>query len=159
MYHTLQAVWKKGAFRLTKWISNSRAVLSAIPEEERANEVKDLDLDQDALTIERALGLHWCIESDSIKFKISMLERAPARRNILFLVSSMYDPLGIFVPVVLSANRILQELCRLKIGWDVLIPEELVHEWFAWKTALQQLVNVSVPRCYKPAGFGETVFN
>ena len=40
---------------------------------------------------------------------------------------------------MLSAKGILQHLCRLKIGWDVLIPQELAHEWPAWKTALKQL--------------------
>lgn len=159
LYQTLLAVCEKGGFRLTKWISNSRAVLSAIPEKDRAKEVKDLNLDRDALPIERALGLQWCIESDSFRFKIILPDKAPTRRNILSLVSSIYDPLGILSPVVLSAKRLLQELCRLKIGWDVLIPEELVREWSAWKTALHQLMDVRVPRCFKPPGFGETVFN
>ncbi|CAI5649405.1 unnamed protein product [Oreochromis niloticus] len=76
LYHTLRAVCQRGGFRLTKWISNSRAVLSAIPEEERASEVKDFDLDQDTLPIERALGVQWCIQSDSFRFKIVMPDRA-----------------------------------------------------------------------------------
>ena len=44
---------KKGNFRLTKFVSNSKGVLAAIPAEERT--VKNLDLDK--LPIERALGL------------------------------------------------------------------------------------------------------
>lgn len=112
-----------------------------------------------ALPIERALGVHWCIQSDSFRFKIIMPDKAPTRRNILSIVSSVYDPLGILALVVLPAKGILQELCRLKIGWDVLIPDELAREWSAWKTMLQQLVDISVPRCFKPAGFGEAVFN
>lgn len=159
LYHTMRDICGKGGFRLTKWLSNSRAVLSAIPEEERATEVKDLDLDRDTLPIERALGARWCIESDSFRFKIILPDKAPTRRNILSLVSSIYDPLGILAPVVLSAKKILQELCRLKTGWDVLLPDELAHKWSTWKTALQQLENLSVPRCLKPAGFGKAVFN
>lgn len=46
-----------GGFRLNKWISNSRSLLLPIPEEMRTKEVKDLDLDQDVLPIERALGV------------------------------------------------------------------------------------------------------
>lgn len=139
LYHTLRAVCKKGRFRLTKWVSNNRAMLSAIPKEDRATEVKDLDLNPDALPIERALGVHWCIKSGSFRFKIIMLDKAPTMRKILSLVSSVYDPFGILSTVMLSAKGILQHLCRLKIGWDVLIPEELAHEWPAWKTALKQL--------------------
>ncbi|XP_025763461.1 uncharacterized protein LOC112847046 isoform X2 [Oreochromis niloticus] len=159
LYHTLRAVCQRGGFRLTKWISNSRAVLSAIPEEERASEVKDLDLDQDKLPIERALGVQWCIQSDSFRFKIVMPDRAPTRRNLLSIVSSVYDPLGILSPVTLQAKKILQELCRRKVGWDVIIPADLAHRWLKWKTQLHQLENISVPRCFKPVGFGESVYN
>ncbi|KAL4009499.1 hypothetical protein ACER0C_003351 [Sarotherodon galilaeus] len=44
LYHTLRAVCQRGGFRLTKWISNSRAVLSAIPEEE-VHPVEGLTID------------------------------------------------------------------------------------------------------------------
>lgn len=159
LYHTLRAVCDKGGFRLTKWISNSRAVLSAIPEEERATEVKDLDLDRDVLPTERALGVCWCIQSDSFRFKIIMSDKPPTRRNILSIVSSVYDPLGILAPVTLTAKKILQELCRMKLGWDILIPDGLAREWSMWKTQLYQLENISVPRCFKPTGFGESVLN
>ncbi|KAJ8040898.1 hypothetical protein HOLleu_15336 [Holothuria leucospilota] len=47
----------KGGFDLTKWVSNSRAVLNAIPESERAERVKSLDLDKDKLPVDRALGV------------------------------------------------------------------------------------------------------
>ena len=36
----------KGAFQLTQWVSNSRAVLASIPKEHRAKEIKTLDLDR-----------------------------------------------------------------------------------------------------------------
>lgn len=88
----LKAICLKGGFKLMKWISNSREVLAAIPDTEMAKEVKDLDLDQDSLPIERALGVQWCVESDQFKFRIVIQEKTPIRRNILSLVSSVYDP-------------------------------------------------------------------
>ena len=51
-------------FRLTKWISNDRRVLEAIPEEERAKGVKNLDLDRSSLPVERVLGIHWNTDTD-----------------------------------------------------------------------------------------------
>ncbi len=57
LYKELGALCAKGGFKLTKWISNRRAVLAAIPQQERAMEVKDLDLDNDTLPMERALGV------------------------------------------------------------------------------------------------------
>lgn len=60
-----------GGFQLTKWVSNSREVLSNIPKEERASDMGNLDLNKDALPTERALGLLWCTESDTFKFNIT----------------------------------------------------------------------------------------
>lgn len=62
----------KGSFILEKWTSNTRIVLQAITEEQRANDLKELDLDQDKLPVERALGLQWCVETDSFRFKMEM---------------------------------------------------------------------------------------
>ena len=53
----LKELMEKGGFNLTKWISNSRQVMEAIPEADRAKKVKTLT--SDALPVERALGLHW----------------------------------------------------------------------------------------------------
>ena len=66
----LTCVCHTGGFHLTKWVSNSRTVLSHIPKEDRATEMKELDLDRDKLPTERALGLLWCVESDTFMFNI-----------------------------------------------------------------------------------------
>lgn len=54
----LRNLCSSGGFHLTKWISNSRAVLASIPVEDRAKEVKDF------LPMERALGIQWSTETD-----------------------------------------------------------------------------------------------
>lgn len=62
MVKDLIAVCLTGGFQLTKWVSNSRAVLQIVPEEHRAHGIKIMDLDKDQLPMERALGLLWCVE-------------------------------------------------------------------------------------------------
>ena len=92
----------KGGFHLTKWTSNSRELLASIPKDERAKEVKDLDLDK--LPIERALGIQWSAESDEFYFKIVIKERPLTKREILSVMSSIYDPLGLLSPVILPVK-------------------------------------------------------
>ena len=68
--HDLQNLLSKGGFKLTKWVSNSREVLEAIPEQERSAEFKRLDLHNDELPLQRALGMKWCVESDTSLFDV-----------------------------------------------------------------------------------------
>ena len=51
-----------GGFRLTKWISNIRDVIQTVPVEEKAKELKALDMMKDDLSVGRALGPRWGLE-------------------------------------------------------------------------------------------------
>ena len=148
----LREMLDRGGFRLTKWISNSKDVLLAIPECERAASVKSLDLD--GLT-ERALGIHWNVEEDAFNFKIAIRAKPTTRRGILSIVSSVYDPLGFVSPCILQAKFILQELCRKHLKWDEPIPIEDEKLWISWLQDLPKLANFSISRCFVPPGFGE----
>ena len=148
----LQSLMKMGGFRLTKWISNSRVVLDTIQESERAPAVVSLD-PKDALPCDRALGVNWNVNDDSITFKIKIAEKPLTRRGILSIVSAVFDPLGLVAPVTLRAKVIIQSLCRKKIGWDDAIPQKEHDDWQRWILNLPCLETVRINRCYQPKGF------
>ena len=68
-------------------------------------------------------------------------------------MSSIYDPLGLLSPVILPVKVILQELCRLKLGWDDTIPDEYRSAWLRSLEDVPKLSQLSIPRCYKPSDF------
>jgi len=74
---------KKGGFNLHKFISNRREVIEAILVEQRAKELKELDMTKDLLPIERALGVQWFVESDELHFRAALKDRPLIRRGIL----------------------------------------------------------------------------
>ena len=141
--------------RLHKFISNSKEVIAKIAPDDRAKGVKDLDLQNDVLPIERALGVQWCVESDTFQFRIVLQDKPLTRRGILSTVSSVYDPLGFLAPVSLTGRQILQNLCRDKSDWDDPVPEPLRHSWEKWRNSLHHLEKLKIQRCYKPHTFGE----
>ena len=51
--------------RLHKFASNLKDVLEALPKDDQAKDLKDLDLRHDTLPFQRSLGTFWCIESDT----------------------------------------------------------------------------------------------
>ena len=152
----LRQVCAKGGFRLTKFICNRRSVLESIPEEERSKDVKTLDLNYDELPIERALGVQWCVESDTFRFRITIKDKPLTRRGILSIVSSIYDPLGFAAPFTLKAKKLLQDLCKdEKPGWDDELPEPYRNRRENWRRELPMLERIFVPPCVKPIDFGE----
>ncbi|CAG2254433.1 unnamed protein product [Mytilus edulis] len=145
----LQSMLKMGGFRLTKWLSNKRNVLNAIPESERASSVVSLG-PSDMLPSDKALGVIWDVNEDKIKFKVKLSDKPLTRRGILSVVSSIFDPLGLVSPVTLRAKAIVQHLCKEKFGWDEQIPQEYHDKWKSWVKNLPCLENLSVNRCFLP---------
>ena len=149
----LRTLLSNGGFRLTKWSSNDRDVLKSIPANDRAKEVKTLDLERDKLPIERILGVQWYAESDQFQFKSIIKYRPPTRHGILSVMASIYDSLGFLAPIILPAKIILQDLCRLDVGWDDEIPTEYLVLWQKWLADLPKLSEFAVQRCFKPSNF------
>ncbi|MCG7865422.1 MAG: hypothetical protein JAY74_03510 [Candidatus Thiodiazotropha taylori] len=149
-----KAMCSKGGVRLHKFVSNNREVIEFLDPEDRAKDLKDIDIISDRLPIERALGVSWCIQSDTFQFRINLNNRPLTRRGILSIVSSLYDPLGFIAPVVLAGKRILQQMCADRADWDDPLPEPLRERWEQWRTSLDSLRSLRIHRCVKPDGFG-----
>ena len=123
---------------------------------EGSKDVKTLDLQSDDLPIERALGVQWCVESDTFKFRITMKDKPVTRRGILSIVSSIYDLLGFAPPFTLTAKKLLQDLCREeKLDCDDELPDAYCMHWEKWRNKLPVLKRLIVPCCVKPTNFGE----
>ena len=142
----------KGGWRLTKWMSNSRDVLASIPDSEKAPAVKDIDLDREGIPAERALGVQWNPETDTLGFSVRVSDKPPTRRGILSIISSVYDPLGYAAPFLLPGKMIVQLLCKLGLGWDDQIPPDQLFRWQSWLEDLPKLDGFRLRRCLKPSG-------
>ena len=151
----IQQLLVKGGFQLTKWISNNREVMSAFPANERAPNVKDLDLKSDELPVDRALGIHWNVEADTFNLVARVREYPENRRGVLSSISTIYNPLGFASPLLLPGREINQELCRLRYDWNENLPHDLLTRWTEWKDGLETLNDYSIQRCFKPAEFGK----
>ena len=147
----LPALLSRGGFRLTKWLSNEREVLSHVPDTERAPCVS---LNLEKLPKERALGVQWNTETDTLGFRSGSL-KAETRRGILSFIAAVYDPLGLIAPVILPPKRILQELCRASRGWDESLPIDIGKKWQSWQNEFKSLTAIEIPRCFKPPEFKE----
>ena len=150
-----KSLCEKGGFNLHKFISDHKAVIDSIPHEDRSKDLQDLEITKDVLPVERALGVQWCIESNTLQFRVEVKDEPLTRRGILSTVSSVFDPLGMLAPLILIGKIVLQELCRDGADWDDKVPEPLRSRWERWRADLPLLSSLKIPRCYKPESFGK----
>ena len=153
--------------RLHKVASNSTGVMEAFFAEDRARDVRDLDLRQDTLPAQRTLGVQWNLQKDTLTFSVSSPDRPFTRRGVLSVVNSIYDPSGFAAPVVLVGKLLSQQLVLMgkkkqndkPLGWDDPLPDDLKLRWQCWKDEFSALEDVSASRCYHPKNFGLVIRN
>lgn len=137
-----QAMSARDNLRLHKFASNCKEDLEALPVNDRAKDLRDLDLRQGTMSFK---GTYWCIEWDTFGFRIELRDKPVTRRGILSTFGSVYDPLGAVSPVILNGKQILQALCRQNVNRDDPIPEDILPLWqkLANRTSTFGEVNVS----------------
>ncbi|XP_062538061.1 uncharacterized protein LOC134206373 [Armigeres subalbatus] len=129
----VKEVHAAGGFETRNWISNSKRVAEAL--EEKNTEEKNLDLSPELAT-EKVLGMWWCTDVDTFTYKVgwdrygrALLEgqHRPTKRQMLRVLMSVFDPLGLIAQFLMYLKILLQEVWRSGIGWDD---------------------QISIPRCY-----------
>ena len=107
---------------------------------------------------ERALGVKWDTQNDTLSSYIKLADKPLTRCGLLSTLSSVYDPLGLGAPFLLKGRQIIEQLCRKMLNWDAPIDERSSYEWQKWKKNLSIVEDIKLPRCYRPRGF-ERIIN
>lgn len=150
LVHQLTQLLSLRGFHLTKFVSNSPELMNSIPKEEWGGSFTTLNTNVDVLPAERALGMLWHMTSDRLGIDVQIRNNPRTKRGILATLSTVYDPLGLVSPFVLSARRLFQQLCREEKGWDESLPRQMGEQWGRWLNDLPLIKKFSIPRCAIP---------
>ena len=103
--------------------------------------------------------MQWRVNTDTFGFDVNVKERPPTRRGILSIIGSVFDPFGFAALFVLTAKKILQDLCKMKLGWYEEIPPEYNVRWQKWLVDLPMLSKLLINRCFKLTNFGTIAYS
>ena len=134
---------------LNKYCSNSSLLRS---------EFKHLETNWEDKKVESLLGLNWDFHEDTISFKLENLLTAlqiykvenpplPTKRQILSHMSTLFDPMGYLVPILLFAKILFQQLCIDNLGWDSQISELQFNSFLKWISLVDQVSEIKLKRC------------
>ena len=73
--------------------------------------------------MKRDFGIYWDIDKDTFKFKINLTEKPMTHREMLYVISSIYDPLEFVAPYTLKGKKLLQQLCQDEVVSDETTPD------------------------------------
>lgn len=139
----LIALLSKGGFTLKKWCSNEQELVKNVASEEVESTVSLCNIENTTIKI---LGMHWEPNEDRLTYRYTPKDIVLTKRGIMSSIARMYDPLGYLSPVIFRAKTILQQLWKLKIGWDDPVPSSVQSQWELFFSELNKLSQISLPR-------------
>lgn len=141
-------VLSQTGFTLTAFNSNSPEILKALPPESLSKDACIHELQDNDET--QALGVIWKTGNDKLSFKCNLLSfQVITKRNMLKVLASVFDPLGLLNPVLIHGKRLFQEACRQQISWDDEVSKDIIITWRKWLLEIGKLNFYEVPRCLK----------
>ncbi|XP_053960590.1 uncharacterized protein LOC128864857 [Anastrepha ludens] len=151
-------VHSKCGFNMRNWSSNSPDVLAALNGDGEP-QLKSFDCSKDVINFEKILGMYWEPKSDTFSYvlKFVRLKRnvfadrvVPTKREVLQVLMSVFDPLGLVTCLTSYLKILIQDIWRSGINWDQPLNYELSLKWKTWIEYIPVITSVSVPRCYSP---------
>lgn len=143
LYKEIKELLCRAGFELQKWTSNSKKLMETI-NEKQLNEKINLKVD----AVIKILGLRWNQESDNFEYsvKIPFSDVSITKRKVISEIAKLFDPLGWLAPAIIVTKIFIQKLWISGIGWDDLLPENLLKEWISYRNELLLLQDVTIPR-------------
>ncbi|XP_055584745.1 uncharacterized protein LOC129737609 [Uranotaenia lowii] len=133
--------------------SNSEKVLRAIGVEVDGEAVRSLKIDPQIS--ERVLGMLWRPTEDVFSFgsfsnpalnTLITSRRKPTKREVLSVIMSIFDPLGLISHYVIHGKILLQDIWKSGAEWDDHLTDELYVRWVQWTDILADLQSIRIPR-------------
>ena len=64
-----------------------------------------------------------------------------------------YDPIGLLQPILINLKILFQELCKQKLSWDKILPDDFRNEFEKIMFSVQDMEKIFMPRNVLPKTF------
>ena len=95
LIRSVSHILEEAGFHITKWMTNSEEILSAVPEKDRAKLFVAASLG--SIASKRVLEVEWNAFSDQFQMQMNIPQKPATIRKILSMTYSLFDPLGFVV--------------------------------------------------------------
>lgn len=96
------------------------------------------------------LGMMWATKADDISFCLDSVQQkvggTNTKRSLLSILNSLFDPMGFLCAFTVIPKLLLQDCCKLKLGWDDDLPEDIAVKLAKWKSQVPVVTRIKIPR-------------
>lgn len=139
LYKGEKSMFTVASMNLREWISNDQQENQIIKEEDLA-----------ICDFVKVFGHTWNIVTNFITIKkVTNLPESNevTKRNVLKEISSVFDLIELFSPILLKGKLLLKALRGQRLDWDNAISSEDAKEWFSIKAEPSHLPECEIKRC------------
>ncbi|XP_063530100.1 uncharacterized protein LOC134741297 [Cydia strobilella] len=141
LYKDTNRVFHELGMNIRDWMSNDKSFVGEIPLSQREKRTDKMKI----------LGLLWDIKNDTLQLNIDPEvfineSRGITKKGVLKVLARLYDPCGFASPLILPGKLIFQELCKRKLKWEDILPEDMQMLWENIVRNLAAIRDVKVPR-------------
>ncbi|XP_060665362.1 uncharacterized protein LOC132797628 [Drosophila nasuta] len=142
----LNKLLQKSGFKLRKWCTNNYQVLQGVPREDITSNVQLEETSYEDYTI-KTLGITWTPTTDHLCGKTEIATKANiSRRDVVSEIFRIFDPLGLFSPVVMKAKFSCNTSQRRVMGTKTICRLIFRRNGNATGEELKVLNTIKVPR-------------
>ena len=76
----------------------------------------------------------------------SLNKEAVTKRQIASTSGSVFDPIGVFNPILMQSKLFIRSLCRAKVDWDQTLDEEFLESWKSFCGTFEAVSGMQFPR-------------
>ena len=142
---------KTNNFELREKLSKHEGITNGSLMGEKLNKYEKIN--KGNLSRETILGIVRDENTDVFYFNFKeIVENArtlkPVKYNIIKIVSSFSNPLGVMQPIMISFKVLLQELCKRKLQWDEEVSDKPCKVWEVNLKELEEMDEIEVLRLF-----------
>ncbi|XP_072398174.1 uncharacterized protein [Diabrotica undecimpunctata] len=144
IYKQLSTSLNSAGIPLHKWSSNSSEFLDSISSEsQKSNYVIKPDNSSN-----KVLGICWNSQSDMFSISLPDISSEPkyTKREVVSIISSIFDPLGLINPITVSAKLLMQKIWIWNLNWDDKLTGEISSEWLNFLAHIPDLAKLTISR-------------
>lgn len=141
----VEQLLQESGFTLRKWKSNSPEILKSVS---RTTQTHTNTVTEIGNTTHKVLGLAWSDLDDELLYpsELDPVPRVLSKRKVLSSASSVFDPLGLLGPIIITAKMYVQRLVILKLDWDETLSAELHLEWSQIWNQMNNIKKIKIKR-------------